>query len=370
MLPFADLRWVADAIGDHIAERTTAVIRSGRYVLGPEVDGFEQRFATYCGVAHGIGVGSGLDALVLVLRAWGIGEGDEVIVPSHTFIATWLAVEQVGARVVPVEPDPQTLTLDASQLEAAITDRTRAIIPVHLYCQPADMGAIMPIARRHGLRVLEDASQVHGARLGSARVGSLGDAAAFSLYPTKPLGGIGDGGIITTADAALADRLRTLRNYGSAKKYHHTIKGVNSRLDPIQAAVLDLKLDHLDGWLDARARMADRYLRELRDLPGLVLPQLRDDCTPSWHLFVVRCDARDALRQHLLQRGVQTMLHYPVPCHRSECYRDEAVAQMHLPIADETAATCLSLPLDMHLSEADIGLVIKAVRSFFDKETA
>jgi len=370
MLPFADLRWVADALGGPLEQRMVEVVQSGRYILGPEVERFEQRFAAYCGVAHGVGVGSGLDALVLVLRAWGIGPGDEVIVPSHTFIATWLAVEQVGARVVPVEPEPSTLTLDPSRIESAVTPRTRAIIPVHLYCQPADMTAILAIARRHGLRVLEDASQVHGARLGAARVGSLGDAAAFSLYPTKPLGGLGDGGIITTGDPVLAQQLRTLRNYGSSEKYHHAIKGVNSRLDPIQAAVLDLKLDHLDHWIAERARMAERYRSALQNLPGLTLPHLRNDCTPSWHLFVLRFPQRDALRLHLLQHGIQTMLHYPVPCHRSECYRGEPVSTLHLPLADQTAATCLSLPLDLHLTDADVDRVIAAVRCFFTKETA
>ncbi len=365
MLPFADLRWVNQELGDRLVERLAAVVRSGHYILGPEVERFEERFAAFCGAEHGVGVGSGLDALALVLRAWGIGPGDEIIVPSHTFIATWLAVGQVGARVVPVEPDEATLTLGAAGLEAAITPRTRAVIPVHLYCQPADMHPIMAVARRYGLKVLEDASQVHGARLRGARVGSLGDAAAFSLYPTKPLGGMGDGGIITTSDATLAEALRTRRNYGSKRKYHHEVVGVNSRLDPLQATVLDLKLDHLDRWNARRAAMAERYDAELGGLPGLRLPVVRASATPTWHLYVVRCARRDALRAHLDEQGIGTLLHYPVPCHRAGCYQGDPVAALSLPIADDTAATCLSLPLDLHMDAADQGRVVAAVRAFF-----
>jgi dTDP-4-amino-4,6-dideoxygalactose transaminase len=325
---------------------------SGQYILGPELKAFETEFAEYCGAPHCVGVGSGLEALHLVLRAWGLGPGDEVIVPSNTFIATWLAVSYAGAKPIPVEPREDTYNLDPERIEAAITPNTRAIIAVHLYGQPADMDAIVQIARRHGLKVLEDAAQAHGARYKGRPIGSLADAAAFSFYPGKNLGAFGDGGAVTTEDAGLAERLRALRNYGSALKYHHPIQGFNSRLDELQAALLRIKLRKLDEWNARRRRVADWYYRTLpRALPGSVLPTVPEWAEPAWHLFVVRSRERDALQARLTAQGIGTLIHYPVPPHLQEAYRDLGYRSGSFPIAERLAHEVLSLPISPHLSE-------------------
>ena len=271
-VPFLDLRAAHAEVRDALDAAYRRVVGSGAYVLGAEVEAFEREFAAYCGVGHCVGVGNGLDALHLVLRAYGVGPGDEVVVPSNTFVATWLAATHAGATPVPVEPDPATYNLDPARLEAAITPRTRAIVAVHLYGQPADMDPVREVARRHGLPVVEDAAQAHGARYRGRRAGALGDAAAFSFYPGKNLGGLGDGGAVTTDDAALADRVRVLRNYGSREKYHNEVVGVNSRLDPLQAAFLRAKLPHLDAWNARRAAVAARYLDGLGGVGGAGWP--------------------------------------------------------------------------------------------------
>lgn len=335
---------------------------SGWYILGPEVDAFEQEYAAYCGAQHCVGVANGLDALHLALRALGVGIGDEVIVPSNTYIATWLAVSQCGATPVPVEPDPATHNLDPQRVEAAITPRTKVILPVHLYGQPADLDSILSIARRYGLRVLEDAAQAHGARYKGQRIGAHGDAVAWSFYPGKNLGALGDAGAVTTNDEAVVDRLRVLRNYGSRVKYVNEVQGWNSRLDPLQAAILRVKLAHLDEWNQRRGKLADLYLRELADC-GVALPQVPDWAQPAWHLFVVRHPRRDEFQQRLAQAGIQTLIHYPIPPHRQAAYAGLGMVPGTLPVAERLAAEVLSLPIGPHLSGAQAEQVVAAVKA-------
>lgn len=359
MIEFLDLKRINAAHEPAIRAAVDRVLASGWYVLGAENEAFEAEFAAYCEAPHCVAVANGLDALHLVLRAWGVGAGDEVIVPSHTFIATWLAATQTGATLVPVEPDARTGNLDATRLEAAITPRTKAIVPVHLYGQPADMTAIMAVADRHGLKVLEDAAQAHGARHRGRRTGSLGHAAAFSFYPGKNLGALGDGGAIVTADGALAARLRELRNYGSAVKYRHDLQGVNSRLDELQAAVLRAKLPHLDAENAHRRAFAARLTAALQGLP-IGLPAVQAGHEPVWHLYVIRTPARDALQAALKARGVASLVHYPTACHRQRAYA--GTAWPALPLAEAWAREVLSLPIGPHLALEDAERIAAAVR--------
>jgi dTDP-4-amino-4,6-dideoxygalactose transaminase len=361
VIAFLDLKQVNARHADEISDALLRVARSGWYVLGEETAEFERAFAKYCDTEHCIGVANGLEALQLILLGYGIGPGDEVIVPSHTFIATWLAVSHTGAKPVPVEPEPHHYNLDPGRIEAAITSRTRAIIAVHLYGQPADIDAIRAVAARHGLRVIEDAAQAHGARLRGRAMGGLGDAAAFSFYPGKNLGALGDAGAITTRDPALAERLRKLRNYGSAHKYQHELKGFNSRLDEVQSAVLRVKLEHLDEDNRLRQKLAALYCALLRGA-AVELPEVHADVEPVWHLFVVRCQQRDALQAHLQRNGIATLVHYPTPCHQQPAYRDEAWPG--LPIAERLARELISLPMSPSLRPQDVELVAAAVRDF------
>lgn len=333
---------------------------ASHFILGPELEAFEGEFADYCGTRHCIGTGNGLDALTLTLIAAGIGAGDEIIVPAQTFIATWLAVSHAGATPVPVDIAPASHNIDPAQLEAAITPRTRAIIPVHLFGRPADMAAINAIAQRHGLFVLEDAAQAHGAGYCGKLAGQLGDAAAFSFYPGKNLGALGDGGAVTTDDDALANRLRGLRNYGSPRKYHHPEIGFNSRLDELQAAFLRVKLPHLDSWNARRDTIAGEYDAALRGLPlGLPLPA-DGSCQPVWHQYVVTAPQRDRLQAELAEQGIATMVHYPLPPHRQPAYR--ALAEHSFPAAEALAASCLSLPICPTLSSAAVERIGAAIR--------
>jgi dTDP-4-amino-4,6-dideoxygalactose transaminase len=361
-IDFLNLKQANAPYEDEICAAIERVVGSGWYVLGEETNAFEQEFARYCGVEHCIGVANGLDALSLILRGYGIGEGDEVIVPSNTFIATWLAVTQTGARVIPVEPDCRTYNLDPSLLEAAITPRTRAIIPVHLYGNPADMDPINAIARHRGLRVIEDAAQAHGARYRGQRTGSLGDAAGFSFYPGKNLGALGDGGAITTNDGELASTLRKLRNYGSQVKYRHDLKGVNSRLDEIQSAVLRVKLRNLDADNAKRAGLAAAYCEALSKAP-LQLPVVLEDSEPVWHLFVVQTPRRDDLQAYLRERGIGTLVHYPIANHRQAAYAEQAWPE--LPVASRLASQVLSLPVAAYLTARDAHDVAEATLAYF-----
>jgi dTDP-4-amino-4,6-dideoxygalactose transaminase len=363
-IPFLDLRPAYLELKDEFDAAWHRVMASGWYLLGDELESFEQEYAAYCGAKYCVGVGSGVDALHLALRSCEIGLGDEVIVPSNTFIATWLAVTLAGAAPVPVEPDPKTFNLDPRRVAAAITPHTRAIIPVHLYGQPADMDPIVALAEKHGLKVLGDAAQAQGARYKGLRVGSLGNATAHSFYPSKNLGAFSDGGAVTTDDASLADKLRELRNYGSKVKYYHERIGINSRLDELQSTFLRIKLAKLDEWNARRKTIAHYYLNELQGLPELVLPFVPPDMDPVWHLFVVRHPRRDELQRHLAEAGVGTLIHYPVPPHLSGAY--SALKQRHgeCPIAEDLSRTVLSLPIGPHLNREAQHHVIAAIRSF------
>jgi dTDP-4-amino-4,6-dideoxygalactose transaminase len=331
---------------------------SGRFILGEEVDGFEREFAAYCGAAHCIGVGTGLDALSILLRAHGVGPGDEVVVPAHTFIATWLAVTACGAIPVPAPVKLATGNLDPARVEEAIGERCSAVVAVHLYGQTADMTALRDITARRGLLLLEDAAQAQGATWRGARAGALGDGAAFSFYPGKNLGALGDAGAITTDDPRIAERCRLLRNYGSPEKYVHTIKGQNSRLDELQASFLRVKLRHLDAWNERRRAAARRYTAQLQ---GVALPEVADGAEAVWHLYVVRTANRERLQRRLAEAGIETLVHYPIAPHESGAYADERVEPDHVREAELLSRTVLSLPIGPHLSEHQAGRVISAV---------
>lgn len=360
-VPFLDLKAINLSQGAELEAAFQRVLNSGWYILGQEVANFEQRFAAYCGAAQGIGVANGLDAIMLVLKASGIGPGDEVIVPSNTFIATWLAVSQCGATPVPVEPVAATYNLDPARVAAAITPRTKAIVPVHLYGQPADMDPLLALAEQHGLLVLEDAAQAHGARYRGRRTGSLGQAAAFSFYPGKNLGALGDAGGITTSDAALAERIRTYRNYGSQQKYHNLVQGFNSRLDEMQAAFLNVKLEALDAGNAQRRAIAARYT-ELLAGSGLLLPHVPDWAEPVWHLYVVRHPQRDALAAKLAEQGIGTIVHYPIAPHMQQAYAALGFQEGDFPIAEAIHREVLSLPIGPHMTLAQADQVAAAVR--------
>jgi len=362
-VPFLDLTEATAETRVELDEALGRVLASGWYILGPEVDAFEREFAAYIGTDHCVGVGNGLDAIELALRALGVGAGDEVIVPANTYIATWLAVTRLGARVVPVEPSLETYNLEPDRVEAAITPRTRAIVAVHLYGQPADIEPLRTIASVRGVRLVEDAAQAHGATYRAQHVGGLGDAAAWSFYPTKNLGALGDGGAVTTNDPDVAARVRALRNYGSRTKYVNEFLGVNSRLDEMQASVLRVKLPLLDDWNRRRRRVAARYLDGLRGT-ALRLPVTAPAVDPVWHLFVVRSDQRDRLQEHLTKSGVQTLIHYPIPPHRQVAYLDLGYPVGAFPIAEQIHRECLSLPIGPHLNDDQVGHVISAVRTF------
>lgn len=360
MIPFLDLGAAYRELKAEIDAAVQRVLDSGWYVLGPEVEAFEAEWAAYCGAGHAVGLANGLDALILALRAVGVGPGDEVIVPSNTYIATWLAVTAVGARPVPVEPDPQTHNIDPARIAAAITPATRAVLPVHLYGQPADLDPILAIARQHGLAVVEDAAQAHGARYKGRRIGAHGDVVCWSFYPGKNLGALGDGGAVTTDRADVADRIRVLRNYGSRVKYVNEVQGVNSRLDPLQAAVLRAKLPHLDAWTERRRAIAALYAAGLRGT-GLVLPHVPDWVEPAWHLYVLRVTDRDGVQRQLGQAGIGTLIHYPIPPHMQAAYADLSLPPDALPIARKFADEVLSLPIGPHLTLDDAGKVIDHV---------
>lgn len=362
-IPFLDLRAAYLELKVDLDAAYARFMDSGWYVLGEEVEAFEREFADYCGVKHCVGVSNGFDALWLMLKAYGIGPGDEVIVPSNTYIATWLAVSQVGAVPVPVEPDPGTCNIDPQRIETAITRRTVAILPVHLYGQPADMDSILAIADRHGLLVLEDGAQAQGARYKGRRIGALGHAAGISFYPGKNLGAFGDAGAVTTNDPAIADKLRTLRNYGSRRKYYNEFKGFNCRLDGLQAALLRVKLRKLDEWNDRRRALAGAYLAVLKSVPDLSLPSVPEWADPVWHLFTVRHPRRDDLQRYLNSAGIGTLIHYPVPPHKSDAYATDR-NWGELPEAENLAATILSLPMGPHMSSGELDRVCSVLQAF------
>lgn len=364
---FLDLKSPYQELQTELDAAYRRVMESGWYILGEEVDSFEKDFSAFCQTKHCMGVANGLDALHLILRAYGIGEGDEVIVPSNTYIATWLAVSYVGARPIPIEPDPATFNIDSARIESAITPRTRAILAVHLYGQTVDMDAVLAIARRHNLKVIEDSAQAHGAAYKQKQAGALGDAAGWSFYPGKNLGAFGDAGAVTTNDDELAERIRTLRNYGSKVKYFNEVKGYNSRLDPLQAAFLRVKLKHLNGWNSRRKEIALQYLSSLSDLPELTLPYVPEWADPAWHVFVIRHAQRDALQKYLGENGIGTLIHYPIPPHLSEAYQDAGYGRGDFPLAENIAQTVLSIPIGPHLASHQTAQVISAIRAFHGK---
>lgn len=363
-VPFLDIGAATRELETPLLEAIERVVRSGWYIRGEETAAFEHEFAAFTGAKHAVGVGNGLDAIALALQALGIGPGDEVIVPSNTYIATWIAVKQAGADPVGVEPIPGQWTLDPTRVEEAITPRTRAMIPVHLYGQPAELDDLLAIARNRELLVVEDAAQAHGARYRELSIGAHGDAVAWSFYPGKNLGALGDGGAVTTDNADVAARVRSLGNYGSSRKYVNELLGSNSRLDEIQSAVLRVKLQYLDTWNARRRAIADLYIEALTGIEGLSLPIALPDREHAWHLYVIDHESRDELERHLSASGIQTLIHYPIPPHLSGAFSPLGLPEGTFPIAEAAARTHLSLPMGPHLSDEGITRVIDACQTF------
>jgi dTDP-4-amino-4,6-dideoxygalactose transaminase len=362
-IPFLDLKAAVDELRSEIDTAIARVLDSGQYILGDEVEAFEVEYAKYCGSKYCVGVANGLDALHLVLRAWGIGPGDEVIVPSNTYIATWLAISYCGAIPIPVEPDEKTYNINPLKIESLITSRTKAIIPVHLYGQPADLDCIKLISKTHNLKLLEDGAQAHGAKYKGRRIGGHGNAVAWSFYPGKNLGAIGDGGAITTDDSDLFERLKSLRNYGSSKRYTHELIGFNSRLDPIQAAILGIKLKKLDEWNAIRKKIASVYCEKLKNL-GFTLPFVPNWADPVWHLFVIRTNKRENLQKYLTDLNITTLIHYPIPPHLQSAYLGSIDCGKNYPIAENMAREILSLPIGPHMSDLETEQIICALKNF------
>lgn len=362
-IPFVSFVPMERELNSSLHEAFDRVFKRSWYIEGVEDESFEKAFASYCGADYCVGVGNGLDALMLALKALNIGEKDEVIVPSNTYIATALAVTYVGATPIFVEPNIRTFNIDPCRIEDAITKRTKAIMPVHLYGQACDMDPIMDIARKHGLRVIEDCAQAHGATYKGQTVGTFGDAAGFSFYPGKNLGALGDAGAVVTNDKTIADKVRALGNYGSDYKYHHIYKGHNSRLDEMQAAFLSAKLPHLDRFNNERRRIATRYLTEIRNTE-VELPFVQSDMLPVWHIFGIRCQKREMLEKYLNEKGIGTNKHYPIPIHLQECYKDLNYCSGDFPIAEEISSTELSIPMYYGMTDEEIQYVINAINEF------
>ncbi len=368
MIPFLDLQKINMQYESEFKEAFANVLKSGWFILGKQVDDFERAYARFNSVSDCIGVANGLDALVLCLKALGIGEGDEVIVPSNTYIASWLAVSYVGATPVPVEPRPDTYNIDPSLIEKKISSRTKAIMPVHLYGQAAEMKEIISLAKKHSLFVVEDNAQAQGALCNEVLTGSWGHINGTSFYPGKNLGALGDAGAITTNDPALARKVRSLRNYGSQKKYYNEVKGVNSRLDELQAAFLSVKLKSLAEQNIHRQALAAAYDTSLKGIGDIVLPKTAEGCTAVYHLYVIRTKHRDALQAHLAAAGIGTVIHYPVPPHLQEAYADLKYKKGDFPLAEEIAETCLSLPLYPGMQQHQIEQVAHTINSFFSNQ--
>ncbi len=341
-------------------------IDKGWYILGDQLKQFEKDYAAYCDANYCAGLANGLDALIVALKVLGVGEGDEVIVPSNTYIASWLAVSYVGATPIPVEPNPTTYNMNPINIERAITAKTKAIMPVHLYGQCCEMEAIMKIAQQHNLYVVEDNAQAQGATYLDKKTGSFGHINATSFYPGKNLGAYGDAGAVTTNDEKLLTKATTFRNYGSQKKYYNEIKGINSRLDELQAGFLSIKLKHIDAWTQERVQIAQTYNQKLSGVGDLILPEVAANATHVYHLYVIRTQQRDALQQHLTEQGIGTLIHYPVPPHLQEAYQELHYKKGDFPIAEEIAETCLSLPLYPGLTEEEINQVVNAIKAFFN----
>lgn len=363
-VPFVTFLPMHNEIRQELDSAYNRVLDKSYFIQGDECRKFEEEFAEYCGVKYCVGVATGLDALFLILKAMNIGNGDEVIVPSNTYIATALAVSYTGAKPIFVEPEIETFNINPSRIEEKITSNTKAIIAVHLQGRTADIEAINVIAKKHNLKVIEDAAQAHGAKYKGIKAGSLGDAAGFSFYPGKNLGALGDGGCVTTNDKVLAEKIRALGNYGSDYKYHNIYKGVNSRLDEIQAAFLRVKLPNLDRWNENRRATAKKYFEGIKN-PLIKLPlKSTDEFEHIYHVFVIRCDRRDELEKYLNENGIGTLKHYPIPIHEQECYKDLGIKHGELPIAEEISRTVLSIPMYYGMTEDEINYVIEAINKF------
>jgi len=360
---FLDLRAGYLELEDEIKEATERVLSSGWYILGNEVEEFEQKFASYCGASHCVGVGNGLDALILSLRVLGVGSGDEVLVPSNTYVATWLAVSHCGAKPVPVEPNRDTYNIDVDLIESSITEKTKAIIPVHLYGQSADLDPILEIAKKYDLKVLEDAAQCHGSKYKGKRIGAHGDAVAWSFYPGKNLGAFGDGGAVTTNNREIAEKVKLFRNYGSEKKYYNDVIGYNSRLDPLQAAVLSIKLSYLDDWNRRRKQIASVYLKSI-DADRITLPVQKDFSESVWHLFVISSQQRQAMQENLKKNGIDTVIHYPVPPYRQKAFKNHGFPVERFQLTDLLSESILSLPIGPHLKEESVNYVVDTINKF------
>ena len=361
MIDFLDLKKINLQHKKKLNEALDRVLNSGWYILGNEVEQFEKEFAEYCNAKHCISVSNGLEALRLILLGYGIGKGDEILVPSNTFIATWLAVSYVGAKPVPVEPNISTYNINPELIEKKITDKTKAIVPVHLYGQPCEMDLINEIAEKHNLKVIEDSAQAHGATYKGAKTGSLSDAAGFSFYPGKNLGALGDGGAITTNDEELNDKIRILRNYGSDKKYYNKYKGYNSRLDELQAAFLSVKLEHLDAENNYRQNIANYYLNNIKN-NKIVLPKIDASISHVWHLFVIKTNDRDKFQKYLFDNGINTMIHYPVPPHKQIAYKEYNI--LSLPVVEQISKEVLSLPISPVLSKTDLIYIVEKINRY------
>jgi len=366
-IPFLDFKPMHEPITKEMQNAFARVYSSNWFVMGEELQQFEKEYAAFNETSFSVGVSNGLDALTLSLKALGIGKGDEVIVPSNTYIASALAVTHVGARLVFVEPNEHTFNIESTNVESVITNRTKAILPVHLYGQSCDMPEIMTVSKKHGLFVVEDNAQSHGARFNGRLTGSWGNLNATSFYPGKNLGALGDGGAITTDDAKLAERVRVLRNYGSSKKYYNDTIGYNHRLDELQAALLSVKLKCLKVWTDLRQKAANQYLVELNGVGDLILPVTHAQSTHVYHLFVVRTEKRDGLQHFLNDRGIGTLIHYPVPPHLQKAYLSLGHTTGDFPIAERMAETCLSLPMYPGITEVQIHQVVAGVKAFFNE---
>ena len=362
-IPFVSFRPMERELNQDLRSAFERVLARSWYIRGAEDEAFEKAFAQYCGARYCVGVGNGLDALMLALKALDVGAGDEVIVPSNTYIATVLAVMYVGAKPIFVEPDIRTFNIDSARIEEVITPKTRVIMPVHLYGQACDMEPIMEIACKHGLKVVEDCAQAHGATYKGRKIGTFGDAAGFSFYPGKNLGALGDGGAVVTDNEELAERIRALGNYGSDYKYHHIYKGNNSRLDEMQAAFLAAKLPHLDRMNEERRRIAELYTKGIQN-PKVVKPYVAPECVPVWHIYAIRCAERNELERYLSKKGIGTNKHYPIPIHLQECCRDLQIPEGSLPVAEEISRTELSLPMYYGMTDEEVQYVIDAVNAF------
>ena len=362
-IPFVCFNYMHDEIKDELFNKFREVYESQYFIMGKQLDNFEKEYAAYCDGKYCIGCGNGLDALYLILRAFEIGAGDEVIVPSNTYIATALAVSYTGAKPVFVEPDLETYNIDTELIEEKINKNTKAIIAVHLYGHPADMDKINKIAKKYGLKVIEDAAQSHGALYKGKKVGALGDAAAFSFYPGKNLGALGDAGAVVTDDKEIADKIKALSNYGSDYKYHNIYKGINSRLDELQAGFLRVKLQHIDKWNNERRRIALRYINEINN-SNIILPNADDEYSHVWHLFVIRTDRRDELEEYLREKGIMTLKHYPIPMHMQKAYEDLNIRKGELPIAEKISDEVLSLPMFYGMSDDEITYVIQSLNDW------